>query len=383
MSEEATLAADPMPGEEHSSTEIVERATVTTQAVELMPLMSDDEIRRTWRIANALARSRMFKDAVQAEQAFAKILIGRDLGISATQSLMAIDLVKGNIQLRGVLLASFVRKHPDYDYKVVEKTHKKSRVLFLGHPQDEQLDDDMVRTGGRWWEVLGEEEFTLEDAERAKLVKHDSAWTTHPKNMCFWRCISNGVKTHCPELLGGMPVYVEGELDSVPSGYTANPHSTDSAKTPEIPTELEELVARAHAVDPKAWRLNEVAARLPEPTADGFAAALEQITVELKQWLDENEPQDAVVVHDAPGNEGVDVAAELQHRWESDPEWRQKAEPVINSYADLEVALDTAVSDEDGAAAAEYREKLAAAQADLDALGIPAGWWPESAGAEA
>lgn len=376
-----------MPGDEATSTEIAERtAGITEHTVSVMPLLTDEQIRTTWRTAKALAASRMFKDAAQAEQAFAKILIGRDLGISATQSLMAIDLVKGAIQLRGVLLASFIRKSEGYDYKVLEKTHTKSRVLFLGYPSDEQFEGGM-RHAGRWWEVLGEEEFTIEDAERAKLVKNDSAWQSHPKNMCFWRCISNGVKTHAPELLGGIPVYVEGELDRTPSGsYSQVPAAQASAQAEvHLPEEIAQLVVRAHAIDPTTWRPAEVAARLPEQGAEGYTAALESMRVELTEWLAEHDPPEAEVVDAEPvgdGNETVDVVAALQQRWDSDEEWRGQVGPLLSRYADVESALDGAVGEGDEANAEKWRDELNGVADALDALEVPVGWFPASAGAE-
>src|ERR1044071_303709 len=85
----------PMPGDETSSTEIVKRTASDAHVLERMPLMTDDEIRRSWRLASSLAASGMFKDAKQGEQAFAKILIGRDLGLTPTQAMTGIHIVEG------------------------------------------------------------------------------------------------------------------------------------------------------------------------------------------------------------------------------------------------------------------------------------------------
>jgi hypothetical protein len=198
-----------------------ELATTAGELIQRVPVprtlapyvLSDDEIRRTFRLASALATSGLFKDVRQAEQAFGKILIGRDLGISPTQALQTLDIVEGAIFMRGVLLASFVRRSPDYHYKTIERTSERCRLLFLGFPQDEE-EEGFVKTAGRWWEVLSEETFTIADAKQAQLVKVDkpkSGWMAHPKNMLFWRCISNAVKMEAPDLLGGVPVYTEAD----------------------------------------------------------------------------------------------------------------------------------------------------------------------------
>jgi hypothetical protein len=72
-------------------------------------ILSDDEIGQMWRVAKSLAASGMFKDVVQAEQAFGRMIVGRDLGLTTAQSLMGLDVVRGNLQMRGTLLGRFVR----------------------------------------------------------------------------------------------------------------------------------------------------------------------------------------------------------------------------------------------------------------------------------
>lgn len=165
-------------------------------------IIGDAEINQVWRVAKSLAASGMFKDAETADKAFAKILLGRDLGISPTQALMGLDLVEGNVQMRGVLLLSFVRRHPEYDYRVTEHTAEAATIV-LRHIDPE--------TGA--WSECEPERFTIEDAQRAKLVKDHpkSAWRAFPGNMCLWRAASNAVKFHAPDLLGGIPVYTEAD----------------------------------------------------------------------------------------------------------------------------------------------------------------------------
>lgn len=243
MPGEGTTEAAPL-GAAHEPTEpgtaLIQRAPLP-QAVAPY-VLSDDEIRRTWRVSSALAASGMFKDANQASQAFAKVLIGRDLGISPTQALQAIDLVKGSIQLRGVLLASFVRRSRDYEYRVPEHTHDKAVVQLLGFPCDEPY-DGLVRHRGQWWEVLGTETFTVADAKRAGLIKSGGAWEAHPKNMCLWRAMSNAVKFHAPELLGGVPVYVEGEV--VPDKALGEGEGDGQSVGLDLGPDVEAVIARA------------------------------------------------------------------------------------------------------------------------------------------
>jgi hypothetical protein len=188
-----------MPGEDTPSsalaTTIAHQPPMVRMAAELM---KDDEIRRAWRLAVVAAESGMFKaenGKVTPAMAFTKMLIGHDLGIGPAQSLTSIDLVKGNVQLRSVLLAAFVRKSEDYDYRVAEHDEKHCTIVFLRHA-----------------EHLGTSEYSIEDAQRAGIYKADGAWGKHPKNMVFARAMSNGVKWFCPDLLGGIPVYTEADV---------------------------------------------------------------------------------------------------------------------------------------------------------------------------
>jgi hypothetical protein len=181
-------------------------ATATTALVEQRPTahlaqpMSSDEMQAWWRTAEAFVKSGAFKGVQDVALAYVKILLGRDLGLNPAQAMMSLDLVRGNLQMRGTLLARMVKESPTHDYERVESDAEHCVTDFYGVSK---------RTGE--WTLLGRETFTIEDAKAARIVKDDGAWKTWPKNMLFWRTISNGVKMHCPELLGGVPVYTEAD----------------------------------------------------------------------------------------------------------------------------------------------------------------------------
>lgn len=169
-------------------------------------ILTDDEIGRVWRIAKSLASSGMFKDVTQAEQAFGKILLGRDLGLSPTQALLSIDIVRGNVQIRGKRLLAWVKQSENYDYEVLERSPERGAIRFF---------EKSKRTGD-WRACEPDIEFTYAEAEKVGLTKpsrngEPSIWTKWPANMCLWRCASIGVNLHCPDLTGGIPVYTEAD----------------------------------------------------------------------------------------------------------------------------------------------------------------------------
>src|SRR4051794_10470612 len=80
-------------------------------------VLADDEIRRMYRTAEGLALSKLWDDVKQAETAFGKMVIGRDLGMTPAQAMQGIHMVKGNIQLHYSMLGNFVRSREGYDYR--------------------------------------------------------------------------------------------------------------------------------------------------------------------------------------------------------------------------------------------------------------------------
>lgn len=176
--------------------------------------LSTEEFTQTYRVATALAASGMFKDARQAEQAFAKILIGRDLGLSPTQAMMGIHIIEGKPELSANLQAAFVKRAPEYDYRVVQLTDVLCELVF-------------VRATGDGETELGRSSFTIEDAKHAGLAGR-GPWKSYPRNMLFARAMSNGVAWYCPDVTGGLRVYAEGEV----GGHERPPQLDDESPSP-------------------------------------------------------------------------------------------------------------------------------------------------------
>jgi hypothetical protein len=60
-----------------------------------------------------------------------------------------------------------------------------------------------------------EYEFTMDDANRAKLVKSGGSWEKTPKQMLFARCVSMGLRSFVPELFAGCCLPDESREDIV------------------------------------------------------------------------------------------------------------------------------------------------------------------------
>lgn len=154
------------------------------------------EIETIFRLARGLSMSGFFRDARAAEQAFAKLIFGRDLGLSATQAMTDIHIVEGKPEMSANLQAAKVLGSGRYDYTVLEHDERVCAIEFV------RLTD-----GKR----LGVSRFTIEDAAKADL-SGKSTYKRYPRNMLFNRAMSNGVAWFCPDITNGIRVYAEGEV---------------------------------------------------------------------------------------------------------------------------------------------------------------------------
>lgn len=250
---DAVAAAEPeKPGHE---------LAVRTAGAELI---TDDEIRRVYRLAEAMAASGMFKDVKKAEQAFVKMVVGRDLGLTPMQSMQGLHVVEGGISMHYATLGYFVRAREGYDFRagwlkavprlVVEgEPERPDEVVVVWMDDEDPADLREVIGAVVVFTVNGAQRgvsrFTLDDAQKANLIKDDkrAAWNTAPRNMLLARSMSNGVKWFVPEVLGGLPVYTDGELEGTGRASLTEPTAdgTDEGSGLDLGPNVDKVIARA------------------------------------------------------------------------------------------------------------------------------------------
>lgn len=160
-------------------------------------------LRDPGQLARAFAESGYWKHVKTPAQAVVIMAAGEELGLTPLASMQGITMIKENLGYRGNLLATLLRRHEHYDYRVIERTDESCTLQFLydGAPFDDEDE--------------GKVTFTVKDAERAKLVKTDSGWEKTPRAMCFNRCLTEGYRVYCPDLTMGTPVYSTEEIEEV------------------------------------------------------------------------------------------------------------------------------------------------------------------------
>lgn len=243
--------------EQSASVELVRREA--SEALERpLPPMSDGEVAAAYRTARALAESGMFKDARQPGQAFAKMLAGRDLGLTPFESMSALHVIEGKIEASADLHATRVRSRDGYDYRVWWLKEEPRINVGEGTPPtitavaaDEEDPGDIREVFGCSIEFLvdgqrrGIGRWTQADTARAGLATKDNH-RKYPRSMYFARAMSQGVSQHVPEVMGGLRVYATGELGRGEGGESL----TDGASTGDpiaesLPTPVEAVLARA------------------------------------------------------------------------------------------------------------------------------------------
>jgi hypothetical protein len=173
------------------------------------------------RLANMFAASGQFDDLkkLNPQQAVAtalmKIEIGKSFGLTPGLAMQCVYIVKGVPSIKAEVLAARMRQ-AGYDWMIKVHTDKVCTIypMFKGcRLMTQALDEKgvpLVEKDGSPKLAPAEVTYTIEDAKRAKLIKADGAWETVPRNMLFWRCISNMKRFFAPEV--GIPIPTTEEM---------------------------------------------------------------------------------------------------------------------------------------------------------------------------
>ena len=206
-------------------------------------------------------------------QAAFKMWVADKLGFSGIEGLQFVHVIEPpanssrppSIVIGYPLVAARIQRSGTYDYRVESKTQSECRIGFyrLGH-------------GGAT--KVGTSVFTIEDARRQGLIKQGGNWEKIPETMLFARALTNGAKTYCPSVLGGVEVneddgYVIESTAREVTDAPAETHGDEFAPDPWA----------AFWADVKAlgWTKADVHRFAGVPVTDGaLSAALAQVSEE-------------------------------------------------------------------------------------------------------
>jgi hypothetical protein len=191
-------------------------------------------------MAALLVKSRLLPDSVQSpEAAFAIIATGRELGLTAMQSLRSIHVIKGKTILSADLVAALVKSRRDVCqfFMLVESTTERAiyKTQRVGEPEPTTLS------------------FTMDDAKRAQVTGNPN-WQKYPAAMLRARCITALARAVYPDLAMGVydPDEIGGEPVPPPQAYEPVPSRAAPTASPPDITQYATLCEAIDAADSAA-----------------------------------------------------------------------------------------------------------------------------------
>ncbi len=222
-------------------------------------------------MAKAFVASGMFNDVKEISQGIVKIQAGKELGIPPVYAMQNINMIKGKLCTSANTMALLIKRSGHYNYRITEHTDTVCTIKFL------ELE------ASKWVEV-GQSQFTIEDAKRAKLVYPDSAWIKYPRAMLFSRAISQGARLYTPDAIGG--VYTSEEIKAIDGPVNDEPEPVRTSRPAETKKQAEEDSKEQFPEDPPNA---EEAAKAAEEAAEQRKAEASEPTSPIDlDWLRES-----------------------------------------------------------------------------------------------
>lgn len=278
------------------TTAIAKQQVPPTQALQRRePPMTIAEVKE-W--GDIFFKSGMFTDLNNMAQAMVKIKAGNELDIPPFMAMNGIHIIKGKTSLGATIQASLVQRSNAHRYQVHKLDTDSCVIEFFGRGADGN------------WKSLGLSEFSMADAEAAKLAgkggSNEAMYTKYGRNMLFARALTNGMRWYTPELLqsadGQVASFDDFDADKVIADTTDPVQiGVGSAEAPAAPAgepgdetaidaEVTE-VAQEGPVDEVLQSLREVVMEKVMTVANGEVEEVDKI---LKGRVIGKMPQDAL-----------------------------------------------------------------------------------------
>jgi hypothetical protein len=242
---------------------------------------STPELVTLWQIANAMAASGKYEAAFTPEEAFARILAGRDLGLSPSDAMLHMNWIDGQFQpsaeIQGALLKAYVGADGErFDYRAIREDTQ-CLVTILRRDQ------------GQPWEEIGDVTFTMEDARRAELHDSSEFWRKYPRRMLFWRALTEAIEAFAPQVVHPVQLPAAVSIDDdlvidapdlpVPAGNPAELQRGEDAHPDDAPgwLPLFERIVRSHEKRGMTGRIVEVLDAVGAPQGENLLHRFAQL----------------------------------------------------------------------------------------------------------
>ncbi len=205
-------------------------------------------------IGKIMATSALFSDLAGSEsKAIIKMLAGQELGIPPLLAMTKIHIITTKhgtaLQVGSEIMATKIKQTSgEYDYRVIEHTATKCVIDFF-HKGD----------------AIYHSVYTIEDAQRAGLIREDGNWKRNPKAQLYARAMSQGARIACPHVIGGL--YNEGDDFDIGTKV----HADEITPPEELPAP-EEVLPEVEEVEDGNF------AEIPEEMPAGENRAIQPVT---------------------------------------------------------------------------------------------------------
>ena len=207
----------------------------TTNSIVLQPREITPSVVQTAQSMGEIAFSSGIYSAPKPAAAAMIMLKGYELGFPMTAAAEYIQVIDKQIGLtpRGAL--ALMRAHPEIIRSVGGEELTKDGKYYGYRCTIVRIENGK--------DVPYTEQFTLDDARTAGLIKPNGNWEKYPRNMCKWRAIGFAADIACPDLLGGLTGIMKmGEVVPV------NEVGAYDDIAPAVPTEQEVITVEAAPV---------------------------------------------------------------------------------------------------------------------------------------
>jgi hypothetical protein len=173
-------------------------------------------------IAKDFVESGLFSQFKNPQQALVTIMAGHEFGLGPFEAMTSIYVVQGKPSFYSHKFADMLKRSGKYNYRVKEHTDKVCSIDFLEKSESN-------------WEIVGNSTFTVEDAQKADLLKNPN-FTKYPRNMLYARAMTNGAKWYCPDAFNGTGAYEPSELGADVEWAEDGTQTVVNVPEPEVTT---------------------------------------------------------------------------------------------------------------------------------------------------
>lgn len=195
----------------------------------------------------------------------AKIIAGEELGFGPAASQSLFHESNGKLTFSSNALASLIKASERYDYEVIRLDDEVCHLKF--YEEGRQAKDV---------------KYTLKNAQDAGHItgRNKETWQKYRSNMLFARCVSNLVRTYCPDVTVGITAYTPEEFGGVEIDGVVIPQDVEFEEKPKERADSSKVTEEeAHALETQAVL---VGADLEE--IKKFAAVKNLSDLTLKAW---------------------------------------------------------------------------------------------------